>query len=377
MNNNVKPRNQFIKSIHVDTNSNGQPNRPMPNNPKPQNIQRNMSMPNNPRPQNIQRNMSMPNNPRPQNIQKNMSMSSNARIPNNSQKDKNSIKSSKPCKKIYKGNMMKKIKTIAITAGIVGGLAGVGIYVEDYNNKQYARDLQSEIETMAKEELRDNLKDNLDEIDFTFDGDKFNIAYDCSRTELYNVLKKTDLDELLNTYFENPTHSQKEKLLSQLEGREEELAKFNMDLIEASFADSKNISKDKVNIDFEFVHYDSYEKEKIINGKIPSRGYTLTISDSTFNKVSAINEYDVANNETIYNFNQIDEDKFKLIGDAILQVEFPNYSTNEENSKIENAIETYKGIKKIINDKNFTIKDEKVLVVDIDQSKDKEDELEH
>lgn len=349
MNNNVKPRNQFIKSIHVDNNSNGQPNRPMPNNPRPQNIQRNMSM------------------------------SSNARIPNNSQKDKKSIKPPKPCKKIYKGNMMKKIKTIAITAGIVGGLAGVGIYsiVEAYNNKQYARDLQSEIETMAKEELRDNLKDNLDEIDFTFDGNKFNIAYDCSRPELYNVLKNTDLDELLNTYFENPTSSKKKNLLSQLEGREEELTKFNMDLIEASFADSKNISKDEVNIDFEFVHYNSDEKEKIMNGKVLGRGLTLDISDSTYNKASAMKKYDVANANIIYNFDEIDENTYNLISEAIIQVEAPNYPINKKNTKIENAIETYKSIKKIINDKNFTIKDGKVLAVDIDQSKDKEDELEH
>ena len=151
-----------------------------------------------------------------------------------------------------------------------------------------------------------------------------------------------------------------------------------MDLIEASFADSKNISKDKVNIDFEFVHYDSYEKEKIMNGKALSRGLTLDISDSTYNKASAMREYDVANANIIYNFDEIDENIYNLISEAIIQVEVPNYyPINEKNTKIENAIETYKSIKKIINDKNFTIKDEKVLVVDIDQSKDKEDELEH
>lgn len=345
MNNNVKPRNPFIGKLQINNYSKTQSNRSIANNSTPQNTQKNMLIP------------------------------SNSKTPNINKY----IKSPKPCKKTFTGKTMNKIRRNAaiIAAGVVvAGVVGTVAYI-NHMNKLYSRDLQSEIATMAKEELRDNLTNNLDEIDFTFDGNQFNIAYECSRPELYNVLSNTDLDELLNTYFEQPTGKQKEELLSQLEGREDEFAKFNLDLIKASFADSKHISKDNINIDYEFVHYDSIEKEKIINGKIPSRGYTLTISDSTFNKVSAINEYDVANNETIYNFNQIDEDKFKLIGDAILQVEFPNYSTNEENSKIENAIETYKGIKKIINDKNFTIKDGKVLTVDIDQSKNKEDELEH
>src|SRR5699024_4312858 len=151
--------------------------------------------------------------------------------------------------------------------------------------------------------------------------------------------------------------------------REEELTKFNMDLIEASFADSKNISKDEVNIDFEFVHYNSDEKEKIMNGKVLSRGYTLDISDSTYNKASAMKKYDVANAKIIYNFDEIDENTYNLISEAIIQVEAPNYPINKKNTKIENAIETYKSIKKIINDKNFTIKDGKVLAVDIDQSK--------
>lgn len=344
MNNILKPRNKFINGIHVDINSNGQPNIQRPNNIRP----------------NIQK----PNNMRP----------------NNTRPNKKFIKSPKPCKKIFIGEMINKIRKNAaiITAGfVVAGAVGGTVAHINHMNEIYSRDLQSEIETMAKEELRDNLKENLDEIDFTFDGNKFNIAYDCSRPELYNVLKNTDLDELLNAYLENPTRSQKEKLVSQLEGREEELAKFNVDLIKASFADSKNISKDNINIDFEFVHYDSEEKEKIMNGKIPSKGYTLTISDSTYNKAEAINKYDVAKAEKIYNFDKIDANTCSLISNAILQVEAPNFFINKGITKIENTIETYKSIKKIINDKNFTIKDEKVLIVDIDQSKDKEDELEH
>lgn len=275
-----------------------------------------------------------------------------------------------PSQKKYKGTMIKKIAGILAGIAILGGGIKIGSNIyENYVNEQYSRDLQSEIEVAVKEEV----KNNIDRLNITFDGNNFNVVCGCDRKELYNVLTSTDLDELLNTYLSNPTDIEKEKLLSELEGREEDIAKFNMDLIEASFADSEGVSKDKIHIKAIFKHYNDLDGERIMNGKAPYIGHTLSISNSKYN----LN----AQSGISRNFIEIPSDMFKLISSTKFQLVAPNssYFEGNNNSRIERAIETYKKIKKIINDKNFAIKDGQVTTVDKSNSIDineKEDELE-
>ena len=281
-----------------------------------------------------------------------------------------------PSQKKYKGTMIKKIAGILAGIAILGGGIKIGSNIyENYVNEQYSRDLQSEIEVAVKEEI----KNNIDRLNITFDGNNFNVACGCDRKELYNVLASTDLDELLNTYLSNPTDIEKEKLLSELEGREEDIAKFNMDLIEASFADSENTSINNIDIKAIFKHYNAENGDRIVNGEDIYMGHTLYIHTTKANVEARAGRTS--------DFTQIPSDIFQLISDTRFQLKAPNSSYFEnpikdtKRSALDISIQTYKKIKKIINDRNFAIKDGKVTTVEIAKSQsqinEKDNELEH
>ncbi len=249
----------------------------------------------------------------------------------------------------YKGkvlNFMRKHKK-SIATGLLAAtlLSGTAIGVNVYEAKR-------------AEKLSRNIEQEI-----SFDGQ-------CDRPELYKVLHNTDLDEILNEYYADPTDENKQKLMNDLQGREEELAKFNVDLLLASLADSANVSINDVQIKALYKFYNEINYNEIINGKKPYRGNTLTINNS-----KSICEGYVDLPGHVDNYLEIPEKLYKLITDAKFNLLTPDssyfamnkYPVDEnENSKLERSICINKDIKYLIIDNNLAIKDGKVCVVDLE-----------
>lgn len=253
-----------------------------------------------------------------------------------------------PSKK-YKRNITKNT-SIAILATLLA-TGSIALASNTYNNHYNSRDIQNEIReaTLAKLESP---------FETEWNGESFSIQLPCDRPELYNVLKESNLDEILNDYLKNPTTKAKELLFSQLEGREEELAEFNMNLIRASFADSQHTTMDNIDIDVTFRHNDAEHRNEIANGTKTYIGQSLNINTPKHSAQSYLNSFE-------YNYDEIPVDLSTLLTRARLQEEAPNssYFENDKLSKLERALKTYKEIKKILNDYNLTIEEGKVCLV--------------
>lgn len=234
----------------------------------------------------------------------------------------------KTSKKKYKGNIKAKIFAGLLSLSLVGGAIGINQYKEELN-EMYSYDLQANTETSS---------------------------------ELHNVLENTDLDELLNEYLAAPSKDNKEQLLTKLKGRDSELAKLNLDLIEASLADSLNISKDEVSIKALFKHLDEKNGNDIMKGTGIYRGHTLRITTDRMSNI--IEAYKNVTNGT-YNYTYISKDLFDLISNAKFNYIAPesSYYQRSKSSRIERAIETYKDLKEILNEKDFTIYNNRILTL--------------
>lgn len=250
-----------------------------------------------------------------------------------------------PNKQKYKGNdKLKKILAIGLSTLAVSGAIGASI-ISDYNLKELtSRDIQSEILNDAIEQI------NLSNLNF--DGQNFNPSLKCSRPEMYKVLSNSDLDEKINIYLANPTAENKEHLIHDLEGREEEFAKFNMDLIAASLADSQGTTIDDISIKAVFNYDNVQHGDNIMKGTDAYIGHTLTID-----YLEGYTERGKTN------FKEIPEDIFNLISDAKFNYLAPDSSYFNNNSNIiERGLETYIQLKQVLAEHDFTIKNGKLLL---------------
>ena len=319
---------------------------------------------------------------------------------NNSSKTQNNVKFSKTMqRKIrnlknhpayssireYKGKVLDFMREYKkqIAAGIfaatlltTGTAIGTNIHKALYNSEM-SRNIEQEIEDRAVDKILENRLANLD-----FNGQDFNIRIECDRPELYNVLHNTDLDEILNEldtkmerrilkeYLSNPTEESENELFKKLQGREEELAKFNVDIILASLADSTNVPIKEVSIRTIYKYYNEANGDAIMNGNAPYIGNTLKINNSKFTCEGYV---DLPKHIT--NYSEIPEHLYKLITDAKFNFLTPDSSyfkmgkypvIEDENSKLERSLEIYTDIKELINDGNFAIKDGKACIVDLE-----------
>jgi len=274
----------------------------------------------------------------PEDKQREIAARHNTNMQNTTQNKRNLRNQTAPHRQKYSedGKLKRIIAIVLASATLVGG----AIALKNYND--YKKDIKelntTDIEVQIEEEAR---KQGIME-ELEFDGQNFNSTIKCDRPELYKVLSNTDLDEILNRYFENPTDEAKANILKQLEGREEEFAKFNMDLIEASFADSKGVSIDDISMRAVFNHYTEKEGQEIIEGKSSYQGHTLSVQGIDL---------------------RTSEDITRLISDARFNELAPNSSYfDKDKTQNERGIDIYKNIKQVLVEHDFSIKNGKVVL---------------
>ena len=247
----------------------------------------------------------------------------------------------------YKRNILKSITIGALAAALAIG--GIAIGVKSHNDKMniFTNDKQSQIEASMLEEFK-----KISVEDLVFEGNNVSASVDCKEAELHNVLSNTNLDAVLNEYIANPTEQQKEQLLNNLEG----IAQLNFDMIKASFADGLNKTKDDVSITVSFLRDDD---GKILKGNKTYAGHNLKINNLYAFKDSA---------KGTYNYSNIPKEIFDLVSDVTLQLAAPEFYNDDQESRLNRLINSYKQIQEITYDEyQFTIKDNKACLVKDDK----------
>lgn len=214
------------------------------------------------------------------------------------------------------------LATLAVSAGI-----GIAVYNNSQNNKNHfnATDIEAQIRDSALNEITMDISED----DLVFDGTNFIISKEakCDRPELYKVLSNSELDEKLNEYLEKPTSANKEKLSSDLNGKENELAKLNFELLKASLADSMGTTIDNISI--------TYTDKRLLittpGGEVEYWNYRDKINDT-----------------------ELPKDYANIISNIAKQYEKSKLG-NESNLDAKELIDAYSEIKPLIVEHNLTI----------------------
>ena len=235
-----------------------------------------------------------------------------------------------------KPKTMSKLKVFA-TAAILTGLAAGGFaYSNLKQNEKNATSAQLEYEIAAIEDMKSKKTEELLEA-LTLNNGKMQIDMPYRIPEFYNVLKNTDIDELLCEYYKNPTKEAKELLLNQLQGREQEFAEMNFNLLKASFADTYNNSLENYRITYNFTdnNYNSNINNDELITRENDRGTVLKIQTAKGN----LEGYYRAGKS---NFTEVSSDFFELMSTAAKTYTDINYFNSKEdlmNSLMENYLE--------------------------------------
>lgn len=235
-----------------------------------------------------------------------------------------------------KAKSMSKLKvftsTILLTALATGGFA----YSNLKQNEKNATSAQLEYEIAAIEDMKSKKTEELLET-LTLNNGKIQIDMPYRIPEFYNVLKNTDIDELLCEYYKKPTKEAKELLLNQLQGREKEFAEMNFNLLKASFADTYINSPENYRITYNFTdnNYNSNINNDELITRENDRGTVLNIQTAKGN----LQGYYRAGKS---NFTEISLDFFELMSTAAKTYTDINYFNSKEdlmNSLMENYLE--------------------------------------
>lgn len=235
-----------------------------------------------------------------------------------------------------KAKSMSKLKAFTTTVLLTALAAGGFAYSNLKQNEKNATSAQLEYEIAAIEDMKSKKTEELLET-LTLNNGKMQIDMPYRIPEFYNVLKNTDIDELLCEYYKNPTKEAKELLLNQLQGREKEFAEMNFNLLKASFADTYNNSPENYRITYNFTdnNYNSNINNDELITRENDRGTVLKIQTAKGN----LEGYYRAGKS---NFTEVPLDFFELMSTAAKTYTDINYFNSKEdlmNSLMGNYLE--------------------------------------